>query len=119
MNQADISRPIRLVLNSKASKVLDFHTRHYSGRGLMKKVTGEELAKEIGISKEQLEKNFEVYNKISRGEQVDPWNKKYFHNLPFSADDEFFHVAEMEPVLHVSVFQLLVSSSANIDSSQW
>ena len=40
--------PIRLVLNSKASNVLDFHTRHYSGRGLMKKMTGKELAKEIG-----------------------------------------------------------------------
>ncbi|UZP46136.1 hypothetical protein NXS19_013948 [Fusarium pseudograminearum] len=42
--------PIRLILNSKASKVLDFHTRHYSGRGLMKKMTGKELAKEIGCT---------------------------------------------------------------------
>ncbi|KAI7112941.1 Flavocytochrome c, partial [Hortaea werneckii] len=46
--------PIRLVLNSKASNVLDFHTRHYSGRGLMKKMTGKELAKDIGCSEQEL-----------------------------------------------------------------
>merc|ERR1712093_541574 len=47
--------PVRLVLNSKASNVLDFHTRHYSGRGLMKKMTGKELAKEIGCTPEHLQ----------------------------------------------------------------
>ncbi|KAL3492739.1 FAD binding domain-containing protein [Aspergillus germanicus] len=39
--------PIWLVLNSKASSTLDFHTRHYSGRGLMKRMSGHELAREI------------------------------------------------------------------------
>ncbi|KAJ5462502.1 hypothetical protein N7530_010707 [Penicillium desertorum] len=37
------SGPIRLVFNSKASKVLNFLTRHFSGRSLMKKMTGAEL----------------------------------------------------------------------------
>ena len=50
--------PVRLVLNSKASNVLDFHTRHYSGRGLMKKMTGKELAKEIGCTPEHLQSTF-------------------------------------------------------------
>ncbi|POS85004.1 putative fumarate reductase protein, partial [Erysiphe pulchra] len=57
--------PIRLILNSKASNVLDFHTRHYSGRGLMKKMTGKELAKEIGCSAEHLQKTFDEYNEIA------------------------------------------------------
>ena len=47
-----------LVLNSKASSVLDFHTRHYSGRGLMKKLSGDELAKEIGCDKNSFKEDF-------------------------------------------------------------
>ncbi|EGD94112.1 fumarate reductase [Trichophyton tonsurans CBS 112818] len=53
--------PIRLVLNSKASNILDFHTRHYSGRGLMKKMTGAELAKEIGCGEAALRKIFDEW----------------------------------------------------------
>lgn len=94
--------PIRLVLNSKASNVLDFHTRHYSGRGLMKKMTGKELAKEIGCSESDLSKTFQDYNRYANGEEKDPYNKKYFHNFPVEIDDTF-HVALMEPVLHFTM----------------
>ena len=79
--------PIRLVLNSKASKVLDFHTRHYSGRGLMKKISGKELAKEIGCGEAALQKTFDDYNLIADGKQKDPWNKRFFHNMPFKIDE--------------------------------
>jgi flavocytochrome c len=105
--------PIRLVLNSKASKVLDFHTRHYSGRGLMKKMTGKELAKEIGCGEEALEKTFSTYNDIADGKTKDPWNKKYFHNLPFSLDDDF-HVAVMEPVLHFTMGGMEINDKAQV-----
>jgi len=103
--------PIRLVLNSKASNVLDFHTRHYSGRGLMKKMTGEELIKEIGCSKEALTKTFEDYNEIAEGKQKDPWGKKYFHNLPFEVGDSFY-VALMEPVLHFTMGGIEINDQA-------
>merc|ERR1712000_535925 len=73
--------PIRLVLNSKASNVLDFHTRHYSGRGLMKKMTGKELAKEIGCGEAALDEEFKSYNDIAEGKKKDTWGKKYFHRL--------------------------------------
>lgn len=105
--------PIRLVLNSKASKVLDFHTRHYSGRGLMKKMTGKELAKEIGCGEAALKKTFDEYNLIAEGKKKDPWNKRFFHNMPFSIDDDF-HVAVMEPVLHFTMGGIEINEHAQV-----
>jgi len=105
--------PIRLILNSKASNVLDFHTRHYSGRGLMKKMTGKELAKEIGCSPDHLQKTFTTYNAIADGKQKDPWGKKFFHNLPLDIDDDF-HVALMEPVLHFTMGGIEINDKAQV-----
>ncbi|KAJ5818794.1 hypothetical protein N7474_004385 [Penicillium riverlandense] len=109
--------PIRLVLNSKASNVLDFHTRHYSGRGLMKKMTGKELAKEIGCGEAALKKTFDEYNLIADGKKKDPWNKRFFHNLPFSIDDDF-HVALMEPVLHFTMGGIEINEHAQVLNSE-
>ncbi|KAI9723186.1 MAG: hypothetical protein M1828_004289 [Chrysothrix sp. TS-e1954] len=103
--------PIRLVLNSKASNVLDFHTRHYSGRGLMKKMTGAELAKDIGCSESDLQKTFTDYNEIAEGKKKDTFNKKYFHNYPFDVSDNF-HVALMEPVLHFTMGGIEINDKA-------
>lgn len=110
--------PIRLVLNSKASNVLDFHTRHYSGRGLMKKMTGAELAKDIGISEEQLSKNFNEYNAIAQAytegkKDADTWGKKYYHNMPVEINDTF-HVALMEPVLHFTMGGIEINDKAQV-----
>ncbi|KAF4552596.1 Fumarate reductase-like protein [Elsinoe fawcettii] len=109
--------PIRLVLNSKASNVLDFHTRHYSGRGLMKKMTGKELIKEIGCSESELKKTFDDYNAIADGKKKDPFGKKFFHNLPFSVDDTF-HVALMEPVLHFTMGGIEINDKAECLNSE-
>ncbi|KAG8527160.1 uncharacterized protein KY384_008590 [Bacidia gigantensis] len=108
--------PIRLVLNSKASNVLDFHTRHYSGRGLMKKMSGKQLAKEIGCSEDALQKTFTDYNAIAEGKQKDPYGKKYFHNLPFDISDTF-HVAQMEPVLHFTMGGIEINDKAQVLNS--
>ncbi|KAI9813365.1 MAG: hypothetical protein M1832_006323 [Thelocarpon impressellum] len=109
--------PIRLVLNSKASKVLDFHTRHYSGRGLMKKMTGAELAKEIGCEPEHLQATFDDYNQIADGKKKDPYGKKFFHNLPFMLDDDF-HVALMQPVLHFTMGGIEINDKAQVLNEQ-
>ena len=109
--------PIRLVLNSKASNVLDFHTRHYSGRGLMKKMSGKQLAKEIGCSEEHLQSTFSTYNDIADGKKKDPFGKKFFHNLPFNIDDTF-HVAVMEPVLHFTMGGIEINDKAQVLNSQ-
>ena len=109
--------PIRLVLNSKASNVLDFHTRHYSGRGLMKKMSGKELAKDIGCSEQSLQKTFSNYNDIADGKQKDPFGKKFFHNLSFNIDDTF-HVAVMEPVLHFTMGGIEINDKAEVLNSE-
>ena len=108
--------PIRLVLNSKASNVLDFHTRHYSGRGLMKKMTGKELAKEIGCGESSLQKTFQDYNDIADGKKKDPFGKKFFHNLPFDINDNFY-VANMEPVLHFTMGGIEINDKAEVLNS--
>ncbi|OAR02848.1 hypothetical protein LLEC1_04641 [Akanthomyces lecanii] len=105
--------PIRLILNSKASNVLDFHTRHYSGRGLMKKMSGEELAKEIGCKPDHLQSTFKKYNSIADGKEKDPWGKKFFHNLPLDINDTF-HVAVMEPVLHFTMGGIEINDKAQV-----
>merc|ERR1712225_2877 len=105
--------PVRLVLNSKASNVLDFHTRHYSGRGLMKKMTGKELAKEIGCTPEHLQSTFSAYNDIADGKKKDPYGKKFFHNGPVNVDDDF-HVAVMEPVLHFTMGGMEINDKAQV-----
>jgi flavocytochrome c len=109
--------PVRLILNSKASNVLDFHTRHYSGRGLMKKMTGKELAKEIGCTPEHLQSTFDAYNDIADGKKKDPYGKKFFHNGPVNVDDDF-HVAVMEPVLHFTMGGIEINDKAQILNSE-
>ena len=109
--------PIRLVLNSKASNVLDFHTRHYSGRGLMKKMTGKDLAKEIGCGEGALNKTFGEYNKYAEGKEEDPFKKKYFHNFPVEVDDDF-HVAQMEPVLHFTMGGIEIDDQSHCLNSE-
>lgn len=105
--------PVRLILNSKASNVLDFHTRHYSGRGLMKKMTGEELAKEIGCTAAHLQSTFSKYNDIADGKTKDPYGKKFFHNGPLDVDDNFY-VSVMEPVLHFTMGGIEINDKAQI-----
>ncbi|TGJ80481.1 hypothetical protein E0Z10_g8286 [Xylaria hypoxylon] len=105
--------PIRLILNSKASNTLDFHTRHYSGRGLMKKMSGQELAKEIGCKPDHLQKTFTTYNAIADGKEKDPWGKKFFQNMPLDIDDTF-HVAVMEPVLHFTMGGIEINDKAQV-----
>jgi flavocytochrome c len=109
--------PIRLLLNSKASNVLDFHTRHYSGRGLMKKMTGEQLAKEIGCTPAHLQQTFTTYNEIADGKKKDPFGKKFFHNGPLDINDDF-HVAVMEPVLHFTMGGIEINDKAEILNSE-
>jgi flavocytochrome c len=109
--------PIRLILNSKASNTLDFHTRHYSGRGLMKKMTGSELAKEIGCGDSPLDATFKEYNEVASGNKKDKWNKKYFHNGPVEISDNF-HVAVMEPVLHFTMGGMEINDKAQVLNSE-
>jgi flavocytochrome c len=109
--------PIRLILNSKTSNHMDFHTRHYSGRGLMKKLTGKELAAEIGCGEKALQEEFQSYNDIADGKKKDKWNKKFFHNMPFDISDTFY-VALMEPVLHFTMGGIEIDDQSRVLNSE-
>lgn len=106
--------PVRLVLNGKASQEIEWHCKHYAGRGLMKRFeSGQDLAKEIGCSPETLKATFDKYNAIANGEEKDPFGKKYFSNGPFTLDD-YFYVAQMEPVLHYTMGGLEINDRAEV-----
>jgi len=108
--------PYRLVLNSVASKTIEWHCKHYEGRGLMKHfASGEALAKEMGISLDSLRKSFTEYNKIAEdsktGQSKDPWGKKYFDAVPYDVKDSFY-VAVICPVLHYTMGGIKVDTDA-------
>ncbi|CAO3631701.1 unnamed protein product [Cunninghamella blakesleeana] len=106
--------PIRLVLNSAASKEIEWHCRHYAGRGLMKRFeSGEELAKEMGVPASKLAETFDTYNKIAEGKIKDPWGKRFFHNVPIKMTD-YFYVAHMQPVLHYTMGGVEITPDAEI-----
>jgi len=83
----------------------------------MKKMTGKELAKEIGCTPEHLQSTFKAYNEIADGKKKDPYGKKFFHNGPVDIDDDF-HVAVMEPVLHFTMGGIEINDKAQILNSE-
>ncbi|KAJ3264047.1 hypothetical protein HDU77_009455 [Chytriomyces hyalinus] len=94
--------PFRLVLNSKAGKEIEWHCKHYMGRGLMKHFkNGAELAKEMGISPAALKETYDKYNQIAAAKSC-PFGKKFFHNAPFDMNDSFW-VSIVCPVLHFTM----------------
>jgi len=108
--------PVHLVLNGKASKEIEWHCKHYVGRGLMKPIkSGDALAKELKVSPETLKATFADYNDIASGKKKDPYGKKFFHNGPLVFDD-VFHVSLMSPVLHYTMGGIEINPSAEIQS---
>ena len=106
--------PVRLVLNTKAAKEIQWHVKHYEGRGLMRHFkSGADLAQEMGIETSKLESVFKDYNDYASGKRKDPHGKKFFQNYPFEINDEF-HVALMEPVLHFTMGGVEIDDQARI-----
>ncbi|KAI1790044.1 Flavocytochrome c [Ganoderma leucocontextum] len=105
--------PIRLVLNGAASKEIEWHCKHYVGRGLMKRYdSGAALAKDMGISPADLKKTFDDYNTVVRTKK-DPFGKKFFSGSEWTLDD-FFNVAVMTPVLHYTMGGLEIDPESRV-----
>jgi flavocytochrome c len=105
--------PYRLVLNGAASKEIEWHCKHYMGRGLMKRyANGADLAKDMGIPVAVLEETFKKYNEGAKNNS-DPFGKKYFHNLPFVTNDEFY-VAIVTPVVHYCMGGLEINHEGEV-----
>jgi len=91
--------PFRLILNGASSKEIEWHCKHYVGRGLMKRFTsGADVAREMGISEAHLRETFRKYNEVAKA-GTDQYEKKFFQNVPYEMDD-VFHVAIVVPVVH-------------------
>ncbi|RKP09847.1 fumarate reductase, partial [Thamnocephalis sphaerospora] len=109
--------PFRLVLNTGASKEIEWHCKHYTGRGLMKYfANGAELAKEMGITAQQLEATFTKYNDIAQKKKC-PFGKKFFHNVPIKMSD-YFHVAIVTPVLHFTMGGIAITSDSQVRTAE-
>ncbi|KAJ6497809.1 FAD binding domain-containing protein [Mycena sanguinolenta] len=107
--------PIRLVLNGPASKEIEWHCKHYCGRGLMKRFeSGDALAKDMGLQPSVLKKTFEDYNAVVRSKK-DPFGKKFFAG-EWKYDD-VFHVAIMTPVLHYTMGGLEIDAESRVIDS--
>merc|ERR1712051_600362 len=117
--------PFRLCLNKAASDEINWHCKHYTGRGVMKFYeSGEALAKDMGISVSVLEQTTEEHYQAAKKTEKDPdggsfpaypsgksWDaasgktgsgKKFYHNIiPGSAvKTDPFYVAIITPVIH-------------------
>ncbi|CAK5281401.1 unnamed protein product [Mycena citricolor] len=104
--------PIRLILNGPASKEIEWHCKHYVGRGLMKRFeSGDALAKEMGLPASVLKKTFADYNTSVRTKK-DPFGKKFFQG-EWTFDD-VFHVAIMTPVLHYTMGGLEIDAESRV-----
>lgn len=105
--------PYRLVMNSAGAKEIEWHCKHYVGRGLMKKyASGAALAAEMGIPVSKLEAIFKRYNEDAKANK-DEYGKKFFHNLPFNVNDEF-HVAIVTPVIHYCMGGIEIDAAAAV-----
>lgn len=105
--------PYRLVLNGAAGKEIEWHCKHYMGRGLMKHFpTGEALAKEMGISPSVLEDTFNKYNSYAE-KKNDPFGKKYFQNVPLTMNDQFW-VSIVTPVVHYCMGGLEINAESQV-----
>merc|ERR1719413_37741 len=117
-----------LCLNGKASKEIEWHCKHYKGRGIMKSYSNMgEFAKEYNIPIANIETTFKSYNEIAEKQTKDPesgpyeaygggkshdkWGKKFFHNLPLETSDSF-HVAIVTPVIHYCMGGMRINDEA-------
>nr|XP_019008521.1 fumarate reductase [Kwoniella pini CBS 10737]OCF47302.1 fumarate reductase [Kwoniella pini CBS 10737] len=105
--------PIRLILNGQSSKEIEWHCKHYVGRGLMKKFnSGEELAKEIGIKPEALKQTYMLRTR----EPTHSARRQFFSGGDFKMND-IYHVALMTPVLHYTMGGLEIGTDSAVHDS--
>eukprot|EP00013_Stygamoeba_regulata_P028765 CAMPEP_0177645714 /NCGR_PEP_ID=MMETSP0447-20121125/9393_1 /TAXON_ID=0 /ORGANISM="Stygamoeba regulata, Strain BSH-02190019" /LENGTH=516 /DNA_ID=CAMNT_0019148209 /DNA_START=116 /DNA_END=1662 /DNA_ORIENTATION=- len=109
--------PFYLVLNGAASTEIEWHCKHYCGRGLMRHAPSfDALAAMLGASPATLRATFNDFNAAAQSGK-DRFGRKYFHNMPWKTDD-FFHVAQVTPVVHYCMGGLAVNAEAEVVSPQ-
>jgi flavocytochrome c len=101
-----------LVLNGGSSREIEWHCKHYSGRGLMRHYkSGREFAEAEGVPLAALERTFAAFNKAEK--TGDSQGRKYFKNMPWVTNDEFY-VATVTPVVHYCMGGLATAPDASV-----
>jgi succinate dehydrogenase/fumarate reductase flavoprotein subunit len=77
---------------------------------------GAELARDMNIPAKVLEDTFKKYNDIAKNNNC-PFGKKYFQNLPWDMNDEFY-VAIVCPVLHFTMGGIQIDDKSQVISTQ-
>lgn len=107
--------PLRLVLSTESEKKLEFHIKHYKQRKLLRTVSGEALAKEIGVPFSKLQETLKEYNEAASGKSEDKFNKKYFPTTPFKMKVENnYHVAFITRVLHFTMGGVKINDKGQV-----
>ena len=106
--------PFRLVLNGKASQAIEWHCKHYCGRGVMQRfASGHALAQAMGVPPAALEATFRKYNEAAQRGVPDEFGKKFFHNLPLEMNDHF-HAAIVCPIVHYCMGGLKIDEESRV-----
>mmetsp|Transcript_14285 Transcript_14285/g.24438 ORF Transcript_14285/g.24438 Transcript_14285/m.24438 type:complete len:616 (+) Transcript_14285:50-1897(+) len=105
--------PFWLVLNQKAAESIEWHCKHYKGRGLMELVNdGQALAKFTGVDGNVLQKTLNDYNKVAASKK-DPYGKLFFAATPVTMQ-EYFYVGQVTPVVHYTMGGLAVNARTSV-----
>jgi len=105
--------PFRLILNSGSAKEIEWHCKHYVGRGLMKRLNGvAELAKDSKVSQNVIESTFAKYNEAARTKK-DEFGRQFFDHAPMRNDD-VLHVAVVTPVVHYCMGGIRMSPDSEV-----
>lgn len=105
--------PYRLVLNSEAGREIEWHCKHYVGRGLMKRFDNlAALAADMKLPVKKLEELVKKYNEDAKVNK-DAFGKKYFQNMPVNPNEEFY-VSIVTPVVHYCMGGLEISPDSEI-----
>ena len=73
--------------------------------------SGADLAAEMGIAVEDLQKSFDNYNAAAKDSSKDAFGKIYYKHAPFHVSDSFY-VAQVTPVVHYTMGGLAISPKA-------
>lgn len=107
--------PMRLVLTTESEKKLEFHVKHYKQRKLMRTISGEELASEIGVPFSKLQKTLKEYNRAASGETKDAFGKKFFPATPFAMGPKNqYHVSFITRVLHFTMGGVKINDKGQV-----
>ncbi|ANZ73283.1 BA75_00230T0 [Komagataella pastoris] len=110
---------ILLVLNEEAAKQLQLNVQFYTAKGLMKKLTAEELIEEIGCDQQDLHQTFSNYN-LFADLQRDEFGKVHFPKTPFNllnaeSAQESFYVSYVSRAVHFTMGGLKFNGNAEIE----